>query len=177
MLFFNLSATYKNGRLNINHYENNDCFQAPECEKTVALKIKAASLQTAANTCQLTFAWVPDHVARDVSRSQPLSCAAFFDFTAEQASASMPEIIDLKWLHIEESQPAETVFNMAGSRVWYLATGRDVNGTVSLGMSEKYALALCGASDKTKNSTQTFRRCVEYAFVLLCTCIKDIARC
>ena len=106
-------------------------FQAPECEKTVALRGKAASFKTDENTRQLTSAWVPDHVARDVSGSQPLSCAAFLDFTAEQASASMPEVVDLKRLHIEEPQPGETVLNMAGSRVWYLATGRDVSGAVS----------------------------------------------
>ena len=60
----------------------------------------------------------------------------------------MPEVVDLKWLHIEEPQPGETVLNIAGSRVWYLATGRDVSGAVSLSMSETHALALSGASDK-----------------------------
>ena len=38
MVFFNLSATYRDGHLNIDHYEDNECFQAPECEKTVALR-------------------------------------------------------------------------------------------------------------------------------------------
>ena len=105
MVFFNLFAIYKNGFLSIDGYEDNDCFQTPECEKKLALRGKAASFEIAADTCQRTFAWVLDHVARDVSGSQPLFCVAFFDFTAEQASASMPEIIDLKWLHIEEPQP------------------------------------------------------------------------
>ena len=56
MVFFNLSATYRNGLLSIDHYEDNECFRAPECEKTVALREKAASLKTAADTCQLTSA-------------------------------------------------------------------------------------------------------------------------
>ena len=60
----------------------------------------------------------------------------------------MPEVVDLKWLHIEEPQPGETVLDRSGSRVWYLATGRDVSGAVSLGMSEEHALTLCGAGDK-----------------------------
>ena len=124
MVFFKLSAIYKNGFLSIDHYEDNECFQTPECENIIALKRKAALFKiAAADTCQLTSAWVPDHVARDVSGSQPLFCAAFFDFTAEQASASMPEVVDLKWFHIVGPQPAETVFNLAVSRVCTLPRG------------------------------------------------------
>ena len=147
-MFFNLFAIYKNRLFSIDHEEDNDCFQAPECEKIVALKRKAASFKIVADPYQLTFVWVPDHVARDVSRSQPLFCIVFCDFKAEQASASMPEVIDLAWLHIEKAERAETVFNMAGSRVWYFATRRDVSGVVTLGINKKHVLTFCCASDK-----------------------------
>ena len=92
MAFFNLSVSVKEGKTQINHYIDSVVVAAPDCAKTRALQSKKDDLTAATSTCQLTDTWMPAS-SRDVSGFQPLSCAAFLDFTAEQPTANMPEVV------------------------------------------------------------------------------------
>jgi hypothetical protein len=116
--------------------------EAPACPKSTALLAKAEALKNAAGTCQLTSTWTPEHAARDVSGSQPLSCAALLDFTSEQPTATMPSVVQILWAHVDEPEPEDQILEKSGQRLWYIASARDVSGAASLGVTEKCAFKL-----------------------------------
>ena len=95
MVFFNLTVSLYDGKTQINHYADERAESAPQCEKTNALDGKKDVLTTATNTEQLTSEWTPQHTVKDVSGLQPLSCAAFLDFTSEAPEANTPSVVQL----------------------------------------------------------------------------------
>ena len=119
MLFFNLQVTCKDGRVEIAHYQDDTVTEAPTCDKTTALLSKKETLGSALlqDTDELTTEWVPKHSVRDVSGCQTLSCAAFLDFTSEQPTADMPEVVQLLWIHVEDPEPSDEILDSSQTRV------------------------------------------------------------
>ena len=111
MSFFNVVITYKDGKTEIAHYENDVVEPTPACLKTAALLGNNGELQSAVDTEQLTTGWTPQHTALVVSRDQPLSCVAFLDFTSEQPTASMPDVLHVPWIHVEEHQAGDEILD------------------------------------------------------------------
>ena len=74
---------------------------APECEKTASLRAKQQDLAAATNTDNITAGRIPN-LSRDVSGRQALSCAAFLDYTTDTPEATLPDVVQLMWVHIEE---------------------------------------------------------------------------
>ena len=144
MAFFNLSVTCKapGTRPTIVHYDRELLVTAPRSAKTLLLREKQKELTDATNTESLTACWTPTSAATDVSGPQPLSCAAFMDFTAECATAPLPEVSQLMWVHIEEPAPGAEVTDSKGTRIWYHTTVRDISGSVVMGIPERCALQL-----------------------------------
>ena len=141
MVFFNLSVSCSDGKPQINHYADERAENAPPCEKTDALDGKKDVLTSATNTEQLTDVWAPQHTVRDVSGPQPLSCAAFLDFTSEAPQADMPSVVQLCWVHLEEPEP-DTDVVVGGERIWYTVSGRDLSGSTTLAVPQRHALLL-----------------------------------
>ena len=142
MRFFHLVISVKSGKPEVTHYDDEIVERAPPCPKTEALLGNKGELKDAVDTEQLTAEWTPEHSARDVSGSQPMSCAAFFDYTSEEPTAGLPAVQQLLWLHIEEPQPGDEVLEANKTRVWYQASGRDASGSAQLGMPQKNAFKL-----------------------------------
>jgi len=148
MAFFNLSVICSSrGSARINHYSADLMKPAPECEKTVSLRDKQQELIAATNTEMLTVVWTPNQ-SRDVSGPQPLSCAAFLDYTTETSGAVLPEVMQLMWVHIEEPEPDGQVVDASGERIWYVVPLRDISGSVLMGIPQRNAFALARCSTK-----------------------------
>ena len=147
MVFFNLSVSCTGGSTSVSHYANELVQPAPQCTKTEALLAQKDRLSTATNTESLTVDWVAGS-SRDVSGPQPLSCSAFLDFTCEAPNASMPQVVQLMWLHIEEPDPHATVTESSSGRIWYRASAKDASGSTVLGISQKMALVLANCATK-----------------------------
>ena len=141
MVFFNLSVSVDGNQIQINHWEANIVQPAPDCSKAQALRAKENELTDTSETNMLTMTWTPTNT-RDVSGLQPLSCAAFLDFTAEEPKAKMPEAMQVLWLHLEEPEPSDSVMENTGQRLWYRTILRDVSGAATVGVPEKQALKL-----------------------------------
>ena len=148
MALFNLSVACggRDGKPNITHYPDEVMEPAPDCEKTSTLLQKQEDLSNDTNTDKLTAVWTPSHHARDVSGLQPLSCAAFLDYTSENPNANLPEVTQIMWVHIEEPDPAEGVVDNSGERLWYRVLLRDVSGSVLMGIPQRCALVLANCS-------------------------------
>ena len=84
MAFFSLSVNCSAPRAKptINNYCRELLVIALECGEAVSLREKQQDLASATNTESLTAAWTPNQTARGVTGRQPLSCAAFLDFTS-----------------------------------------------------------------------------------------------
>lgn len=149
MAFFNLSVACSGAgaKPTINHYGRELVVAAPECGKTLSLREKQQDLASATNTEKLTAVWTANQ-SRDVSGSQPLSCAAFLDYTSETPDASLPEVSQLMWVHIEEPAPDAEILESSGDRIWYRVALRDISGSVLMGIPQRCAIALAGCSTK-----------------------------
>lgn len=147
MVFLNLSVSCADGKPQITHYKDALAQAAPECGKTASLKAKGGELAEATNTERLTSEWTPQQ-PRDVSGPQPLSCAAFLDFTTETPLAALPPVVQLMWVHFEEPEPDDEVLDGSGSRVWIRTPGRDASGAAQMGVPQRCALALASCASK-----------------------------
>ena len=145
MVFFNLSVSVEGSKMQINHWNESRFESAPVCPKAEALQAKENELTTASETNSITTTWKPS-AARDVSGLQPLSCAAFLDFTSEEPKANMPEVMQLLWMHLEEPEVGYNIMENSGQRLWYLTKLRDVSGATNVGVSEKQALKLASVN-------------------------------
>ena len=74
------------------------------------------------------------------------SCAAFLDYTSENPTATLPEVSQLMWVHIEEPDPESDVVDKNGERLWYRVPLRDVSGSVLMGIPQRCALVLANCS-------------------------------
>ena len=128
----------------VNHYADALLLPAPDSEKTKQLLAEASTLTTATNIVQLSTEkeWHP-HQSPDVSGPQPLCCAAFLDFTAEEPAAeNMPSVVQIPWLLVEE--PAQDddveVAGEDGGRLWFVTKARDCSGAVRVGCPQRMRL-------------------------------------
>ena len=158
MVFFNLSVSVANGSTNINHYADEVIIDAPESAKTFLLTMKQTDLAAADNTKSITTEFI--NAQRDVSGPCSISCAAFLDFTSENAHTVMPDVCQIMWVHLEEPEPDETVMtgpDAATQRVWFRTRLRDATGATVVGIRERAALMLtsCGSVDDFKDKHQT----------------------
>ena len=141
MVVLSLSVTSSQGSISITHYDREILLEAPPSEKTTALEEKTEELISSENIASLTAAWMPTG-AKDVSGPQPLSCAAFLDFTSEAPSAEMPDVVQLMWVHIEEPEAdVKVVDSKTESRIWFLTRVRDNSGSIEVAIPEKAAFA------------------------------------
>jgi len=167
MAFFNLSITKDkhSGKPNITHYSKAKIVPAPDCQKTVELRQKAEELQKNNDTEQLTQLWEPTQsMSRDVSGLQSMSCAAFLDYTTETPQATVPDVNQTMWTHIEEPAPSESIF--CGDRIWFRTQLMDSSCNVTVGIPQRCALLLANVPDQ-----QTFQQkhvAGELNFPLLC---------
>ena len=147
MVFFNLSVSCTGGGTTITHYAGEQVAPAPDCSKASMLTGKVDELSSVENAKSLTTDFVPT-ASRDVTGPQTLSCAAFLDDTQDNPTASMPEIMQLMWVQIEEPEPDETVTDASRQRIWYRIRVRDASGSTTVGVPEKHALALASCKNQ-----------------------------
>ena len=145
MVFFNLSVSVAQGSVNINHYTQELISDAPKSLKTMFLTTNQKDLAAAENTKSITTGG-----PRDVSGPQPISCAAFLDFTSSNAHAKMPDVCQVMWVHCEEPEPGDNVTvgtDAAAQRVWFRTRLRDATGATMVNVPERMALKLTNCSD------------------------------
>ena len=146
-VFFNLSVNYADGQLSVQHYQSEEVQEAPDCEKTTALRAQKEELTSATEIHIMTSDWTPQQ-PRDVSGLQPISCSAFLDFTTESPDAKMPSVVQVMWAHLEEPDPDMEVKDTTGERIWFRTPLRDATGSTPVGIPQKFALELANASTK-----------------------------
>ena len=78
----------------------------------------------------------------DVSGPQPLSAGAFLAYTAQNASARLPNVQQLMAVMIEE--PTGPVTADGTDRIWFITKLREFSGAVDVSVSERVALKLTG---------------------------------
>ena len=163
--FFNLLVSCTGGGTTITHYAGEQVVPAPDCSKASMLTGKVDELSSVDIAKSLTTDFVPT-ASRDVTGPQTLSCAAFLDYTPDNPTASMPEIMQLMLVQIEEPEPDEIVTDASRQRIWYRIRVRDASGSTTVGIPEKHALAL--ASCRTRDAFLEKHAASDLNMPLLC---------
>jgi hypothetical protein len=148
LVFFNLVVMCDSGKLTINHYQSDAVDLAPVCDKTTRLRDNKDSLSQASNRDIITSTWTPTYEKKDVSGCQPLSCAAFLDFSTGNPDAALPPIMQLMWFHINEPDCEDNVLDSSGERIWFTIKVQDLSGSANVGVPERVALALSNIASK-----------------------------
>ena len=149
MVFFNLSVAVSQGNTVITHFATDSIVVAPACDKTKHLADNHSELTADENITCLTSEFTPNST-KDVSGPQVLSCAAILDYTRENTMVSVPDVMQLMWVHIDEPDAGDHIMDTSGQRIWYLTQLRDVSGATTVGMPERHALRLASCSSSAQ---------------------------
>ena len=117
------------------------------CGKTDLLNTKMEELAAAVNMKSLTTGYAS--ISQDVSGPQVLSCAAFLDYTRDNEHATIPDVVQVMWVHMEEPEAGQSILDAPQQRIWYLAQLRDVSGATTVWMPERHALKLASCTSVT----------------------------
>ena len=83
----------------------------------------------------MTTEFTPN-ATKDAGGPQVLLCAAFLDYTRDNEKASVPDVVQLMWVHIEEPESSASILDASQQRIWYLAQLPDMSGATTVGMPE-----------------------------------------
>ena len=147
VVFFNLQVKVAGLSREINHWENAQVEKAPDSARKLELEGKAEALLDEQNATEVLTTSAFTHAPRDVSGDQPLSVCAFLDFMSDDASAVVPEVVQIFRARLQEPQASDDIFDASsGKRLWFVATLSDISGSVRVGVPERAALKLssCG---------------------------------
>ncbi len=147
MVFFNLSVMASSGQTSITHYDGEIVTQAPPCPKTTELESQKEALTSATNTTSITTDWAPSG-SKDITGPQVLSALAILECTKDAPETSMPDTLQLMWIHFEEPDPNEEVLDQGRTRIWFRLTAREAGGATTLGVPERVALKLASTDTR-----------------------------
>ena len=140
LVFLNLSCKCGEGSKQYTSWEDSPLCEAPACDKGTKLNEDAECLQGAKNVAMLTNFTATRSV--DVSGQQALAAGAFLAYTAQNASAKLPNVQQLMAVMIEE--PTRAVTADGTDRIWFVTKLREFSGAVDISVSERVALKLTG---------------------------------
>ena len=119
-------------------WEDNIVCEAPACDRATKLIEDAERIRDAKNVTMLTKFTAKASV--DVSGPQPLTAGALLAYTAQNASAKLPNVQQLMVVMIEE--PTGTVTPDGTDRIWFVTKLREFSGAVDISVPERVALKL-----------------------------------
>ena len=73
-----------------------------------------------------------------------LSCCALLQLASDDASVSLPQILQVNGMRLEEPEAGDSVVERTGSRLFFTTLARDFSCSCTVGVSEAAALSLSG---------------------------------
>ena len=147
LLFLNVAAKFE-GSLELNLSQDRVVDDACSCPRMTQLKDLAAKENFAQDREQLTTAhattWDPDHASQVLTGDALLSCCAFLEMASEDPTATLPLLLQVNGMRLEEPEPADSVVESKGERVFFTTTARDFSGSCKVAVSQAAAFALTG---------------------------------
>ena len=147
LLFLNIAAKY-DGELELNLWHDRLVADECSCTRTTQLKELAAQEHFAQDREQLTTkhedTWDPDHASQVLTGDALLSCCAFLAMASEDPNATLPQLLQVNGMRLEEPESGDSVVESTGQRIFFTTTARDFTGSCKVGVSQATALALSG---------------------------------
>ena len=147
LLFLNIAAKY-DGDLELNLWHDRLVTHECSCARMDQLKELAAQEHFAHDREQLTSkhqgGWDPDHASQVLTGDALLSCCAFLAMASEDPQATLPHLLQVNGMRLEEPEPSDAVVESTGQRVFFTTTARDFSGSCKVAISQAAALALSG---------------------------------
>ena len=127
LLFLNMTAKF-DGRLELNMWHDRLVVPGCSCDRTTQLKELASQDNFAKDREQLTskqFTWDPDHAATAVTGEALLSCCAFLEMASEDPNATLPQLLQVNGMRLEEPEPGDSVLESTGQCIFFTTTACD----------------------------------------------------
>ncbi len=156
LLFLNVAGKF-DGKLELNLSQDRVVDSACSCPRMTQLHDLAATQDFAMDREQLTTAhagtWDPDQASQILTGEALLSCCAFLAMASDDPNANLPLLLQVNGMRLEEPEPADSVVENTGERVFFTTTARDFSGSCKVGVSQAAAFALTGI-----DSMQEFKK-------------------
>ena len=147
LLFLNIAAKC-DGELELNLWHDRLVTDECPCARMDQLKELAAQEHFARDREQLTAkhqgGWDPDHVSQVLTGDALLSCCAFLAMASDDPNATLPHLLQVNGMRLEEPEPSDAVVESTGQRVFFSTNARDFSGSCKVAISQAAALALSG---------------------------------
>ena len=147
LLFLNVAAKYA-GELELNLWTDHLVVADCPSEKMATLKATAAEAGFAEDRERLTSkhigTWDPDRVSDVLTQEALLSCCALLQLASEDVSVSLPQVLQVNGMRLEEPEAGDSVVDRTASRLFFTTRARDFSSSCTVGVSEAAALSLSG---------------------------------
>ena len=145
LLFLNVAAKYA-GELELNLWIDRLIVADCPSEKMATLKATAAEAGFAEDRERLTSkhisTWDPDSDV--LTQEALLSCCALLQLASEDVSVSLPQILQVNGMRLEEPDAGDSVVDRTASRLFFTTRARYFSCSCTVGVSEAAALSLSG---------------------------------
>ena len=147
LLFLNVAAKFE-GSLELNLSRDRAIDTSCSCPRMTQLKDLATKDNFAQDREQLTTAhevtWDPDNASQALTGEALLSCCAFLAMASEDPDATLPHLLQVNGMRLEEPESGDTVVDSKGQRLFFTTTARDFSGSCKVAVSQAAAFALSG---------------------------------
>ena len=147
LLFLNMAAKF-DGDLKLDLWHDRLVAHDCVCPRMTELKELAGQEDFARDREQVTTShedtWDPDHASQVLTGEALLSCCAFLAMASEDPNATLPHLLQVNGMRLEEPEPGESVTETKGQRIFFTTTARDFSGSCKVAVSQAAALALSG---------------------------------
>ena len=177
LLFLNVAAKFE-GRLELNLSQDRVVDSASSCPRLTQLTELAAQDDFAKDREQLTTAhattWDPDNASQVLTGEALLSCCAFLAMASEDPTATLPQLLQVNGMRLEEPEPADSVVESKGERVFFTTTARDFSGSCKVGVSQAAAFALSGIETMSEFQKIHEERAISFPPLSNCRIIRRV---
>ena len=148
LVFLDVAAKFE-GDLQLNLWHDRVVADACLCPRMTQLKELAAQENFAQDREKVTTkhevtCWDPDHASQVLTGDALLSCCAFLTMASEDPTATLPNLLQVNGMRVEEPEPGDSVVESKGQRIFFTTIARDFSGSCRVAVSQTAALALSG---------------------------------
>ena len=122
--------------------------------------------------------WDPDHAFNVLTGKAALSCCACVAMASEDPNATVPHLLQMNGMRLEEPKAGDSVVESKGECIFFTTTARDFSGSCKVFVSQEAALALSGLHTMSEFQQAHEARAISFPTFSNCRvtrCVRHVA--
>ena len=122
--------------------------------------------------------WDPDHAFNVLTGKAALSCCACVAMASEDPNATVPHLLQMNGMRLEEPLTGDSVVESKGECIFFTTTARDFSGSCKVFVSQEAALALSGLHTMSEFQQAHEARAISFPTFSNCRvtrCVRHVA--